>query len=468
MAAAECARWVALALVAASAVAAPATGVSFREERELGRGFDLAARQQLPFVKDPEVVSYVDRIGRRIVDHLDESFFDYRFGVVREGSVNAFAVPGGYVYVHSGLLMRVTSDDEVAAVLGHEVAHVHAHHLARQQEATRLMSYASLLGMLLSVVQPAAGALATAASAAATLQYRREFEQEADYLGARYVRAAGYDERSALDFFKKLADESRAQPTLVPPYLLSHPVTDDRLNHLEAVLRTQQWEPRQRSPASPGLIRAQVIARARTAPPADVIAAYRRLLDERPDDPLRQYQFGLASLETGQLENARTLLEAARAGGVAAAERELGRLALRQRQPEAARDLLRRTVAADPSDVGALNELATALDSLGDRDGALSAYRSAVEQGPWFEAAQYGLGVAAGRAGDQTAGFYHLATAARLAGDYQKALSQYVRAEAGLRADNARSEEVRAWIEQLAEFTNVDVPEKPAQRQHRD
>jgi len=461
MATALPARWIALTLLLTAAGAARAHAVSFQEERDLGRNFDLAAHQQLPFVKDPEVVAYVERVGQRIVGHLDDSFFEYHFGVVREGSVNAFAVPGGYVYVHSGLLMRISSDDELAAVLGHEVAHVHAHHLARQQEATRLMNYASLLGMLVSIIQPAVGALATAANAAATLQYRREFEQEADYLGARYVREAGFDERAALDFFKKLADQSRAQPNLAPPYLLSHPVTDERLNHLEAVLRTQQWSPRERAPASAALRRAQVIARARTELPADVLTHYRNILDEEPSDPMRQYQFGLACLETGQLENATTTLTAAREGGVVAAERELGRLALRRREPEAARDLLRRAVEADPADVGALTELAATLETLGDREGSMKAYRRAVDQAPWLESAQYGYGLAAGRAGDQAEGFYHLATAARLGGDYEKALSQYVRAAPVLGPAGADVEDARGWIRQLSEFLHVAVPATP-------
>ena len=125
--------------------------------------------------------------GNRSCKQLDDSFFEYRFAVVREGSINAFAVPGGYIYVHTGLLIRARDDDEIAGVLGHEIAHIHAHHLARQQEATQLASYASLLGLLLGFVHPALGSAAVAANAANQLSYRREFEQEADYLGARYM-----------------------------------------------------------------------------------------------------------------------------------------------------------------------------------------------------------------------------------------------------------------------------------------
>lgn len=446
-------------LAVALVLPSSARAVSFQQERALGRQFDLAARQQLPLINDPEVVGFVDAIGQRIVSSLDGSFYDYQFLVVRDPNVNAFAVPGGYVYVHSGLITRAGSADEIAAVLGHEVAHVHAHHLARQEEATRLMNYASLLGVLLSIVQPAAGALATAASASATLKYRREFEQEADYLGVRYLRSTPYDPRAMLDFFKKLGEDTRTQPDLVPPYLLSHPLTDERLNHLEAVLRTQQWAPRERPAAALDLRRAQVFARVRSERPADVLAFYRKVLDDAPDDPQARYLFGLACLETGQLETAKTTLNEAKASGVVDAERELGRLALRQRQAETARDLLRRAVERNPKDAGAHAELARALESLGDTKGAMAAYRRALDAAPGLASAHHGLGVLVGRAGDQGEGYYEVATAARLGGDYEKAVLSYAKAADLLPAGDPRVEEARVWVEELSEFAHIRPPE---------
>jgi predicted Zn-dependent protease len=437
----------------------PASAFSNQEERELGRRFDLAARQQLPLFDDPEIVGYVDTIGQRIVGRLKDSFFTYQFSVVQEGSVNAFAVPGGYIYVHSGLLTRANNDDEVAAVIGHEVAHVHAHHLARQQEATRLLNYASLLGVLLSVVNPAIGALAQAGSATATLQYRREFEQEADYLGARYLEGTGYDPHAMLDFFKKLADDARALPK-VPPYLLSHPLTDERLNHLEAVFRTQQWAPRKRPPQTFALHRVQVLIRARSQPPQEVLESYRRVVDENPDDALARYLFGVACLETGQLESAKSALTDARNTGIEAADRELGRIALRQRQPELARDLLRDSLRREPNDAAALVELARAQEALGDTKEAMNAYAEALKLAPSFGAAQRGYGLLAGRAGNQAEGFYHLATESRLRGDSVQALNQYARVQPLLAQDDSRSAEVRDWIKILAEVTRSEVPKQ--------
>ena len=446
---------VALGVVVCASLAA---ALSYQGERELGQQFDLAARQQAPIIDDPEVIAYVNGVGRRIAATLDRSYFDYQFTVIRDPRINAFAVPGGYVYVHSGLITALQNDDELAAVLGHEIGHVHPHHIVRQQEKTRALNYTALRGMLLSVVQPAVGSLATAASQAAALQYTREFEQEADYLGARYMQTAGYDPRAMLDFFKLLGDQQRVSPASAPPYLQTHPMSDERLDRLEAVLKTPQWAPRQHAPASLALRRVQALVRARSEPPADVLTAYRRARDAHPDDPVAQYLYGVVCLETGQLDDAGVALTKAQGGGVEGVDRDLGRLALRQRELPEARALLSAYVIKRPDDVGAQVDLALACEALGDTDAAEAAYRGALVAAPWFEPAHRGFGQLAGRAGRAGDGFYHLATAARLTGDYPTALNQYSRAAAQLPAADPRREDAQRWVEILSAFLKVPTP----------
>lgn len=448
------------ALLLAVMLASPAAAVSFEEERDVGAQFALAARQHLSLIDDPEVVGYVNGVGQRIVRALNDDVFVYRFFVVRDANINAFAVPGGYVYVHSGLLGRVGSEEELAAVLAHEIAHVHAHHLAREQDATRLMNYVTLLGVLASVVQPAVGAVAAAAGAANQLSYRREFEQEADYLGARMARRAGYDPRGGLDFFKKLADDQRSVPTFTPPYLRTHPVTDERLTHLEAALRAQQWTARERPARGPALEWAAAVARVRTEPPAETAAAYRRAVAAAPGDAFQRFLLGVVCLEAGEIDAAREALEAARAAGVGDAERELGRLALRARRADEARGVLERVVAAHPDDAAAWSDLGKSLELLGDEAGALRAYRRAVESAPEFEVAQYRLGTLAGRSGLEGDGYFHLATASRLRGEYQAALGQFARAASRLPSLDPRRDEAREWMRQLSRFLRVRMPEE--------
>ncbi len=439
------------------ALAAPLAGeVSYTQERQLGKRFHFAARQHIPLVSDPEIVSYVEDIGKAITDRLEDSFFDYRFSVVRDASINAFAVPGGYIYVNLGLLSHARNDDEVAAVLGHEVAHVHAHHMARQQEKAQLLNYASLLALLASIAQPALAPLAAAVGQTAQLQYRRELEQEADYLGVRYLAGTRYDGRAMLDFFKKLESESRRVPTFIPPYLLSHPLTDERLNHLEAVLRVKQWEGHARAAAGTRLQRVQALARARLGKPRDVLDQYAKVRAEHPDSPHAAYLYGLVALEVGRLDEARPALAQAAKGGVAEATRELGRLALRERDPAAAIELLRRHLKGRDDDGAAWVELAKALDATGDAEGARRAYASAWRVEPELAEAHAGYGLLAGRAGDEGAGYYHLARAERLRGRYGKAVEQFKRALPLLGDDSAERAAAERELAELEVYLKLE------------
>ena len=104
-------------------------------ERDLGRRFYLEARSQLPLIDDPVANTYIEGLGKRLVASLGPQEFDYRFFVVAHPAINAFAVPGGYVFVFSGLIAKAANDDEIAGVLGHEISHVHAHHIVREQSS---------------------------------------------------------------------------------------------------------------------------------------------------------------------------------------------------------------------------------------------------------------------------------------------------------------------------------------------
>ena len=144
--------------------ASSAQAIGLAEERELGARFALEARVQIPLLRAPTVSGYLRAVGGSLVARLDAQPFTYRFFVVRDQNLNAFAVPGGYVYVHTGLLLSVESEAELAGVLAHELVHVAAHHAVRQQEKTSLVNYGTLLGVFLSVLHPALGAGAVAAS----------------------------------------------------------------------------------------------------------------------------------------------------------------------------------------------------------------------------------------------------------------------------------------------------------------
>src|SRR3989454_10479465 len=168
-------------LVVALALPGPVGASGEGGESELGRRFFLAARSELPLVEDPVVTEYVGQIGARLVKTLGAQEFDYRFYVVQSPVLNAFAVPGGYVFIFSGLLARVANDDELAGVLGHEMGHVRGHHIARQQEKGQVWPAAALLGPLLSAVKPVARAAGIPAAGTPPAKVSRQVRQGGHY-----------------------------------------------------------------------------------------------------------------------------------------------------------------------------------------------------------------------------------------------------------------------------------------------
>ncbi len=437
---------------------AAALALTAAEEQQLGRQFELRSRSTLPLVDDVEVNAYITRLGERIVATLKDQPFRYRFFVINDARINAFAVPGGAIYVNSGLLMTAASDDEVAGVLAHEVAHVHNHHLGRQQDATKALNYATLLGVLLTVVQPAVGAGAAAIGAATQLQYRREFEQEADFAGARYTHAAGFAPGAMLSFFRKMMAQQGRSGAAQTPYLLTHPLTEVRLDHLEATLRAQKWEGIAATPGGLNLANVQVLVRSRAEPAQTVVADYRRQAEAQPSNPTASYLLGRAYFEAGMFDSALASLETARAAGLGVAEAERGRTLLRLRQFEAARTALKNAVEAEPDDAVAHADLAKVLSILGDDAGARREYESAVKIAPRFEAAHYELGQLAGRAGHVADGYYHLGVALLLRGDLRSAANQFDKTLPLLDANDPRVAEVKATLTDLAPLIDRPVP----------
>jgi len=380
--------------------------------------------------------------------------------------LNAFAVPGGYVFVFSELLARVANDDELAGVLGHEMGHVAGHHILRQEREGQAWTAAALLGVLLSAVNPVVGAAAVGAAQTAQLKYSREFEQEADYLGLRYASEAGYDPHALGTFFKQLLVEQRVNPAGVPPYMLSHPITEDRIAHVDTIIGAEKLKrPAGRPAASPELAEVQAVARASADPPELVVARYKREAEAKPDDAETQFLLGRVYQTVGQFEAAKTALERCRdLGGLGGrVDRPLGSVYLALKNPAEARAALGRRLAQHPDDAFARLELGKALGDAGDASGSLVELQRAITLDPDLDEAQRLTGLALGRKGEEAEGFYHLALASRLRGELEQALSHFQRTERLLKPGSAREDEVKQAIEELQPL----VRERERERQER-
>ncbi len=441
-------------LVLALVAGRDARAYPIARERELGERFSLEAATALPMLRDPVVLEYVDQIGQQIVGRLGSPQpFEYRFSIIRDLQLNAFAVPGGFVYVNSGLLTRVTNEAELAGVLGHEIAHTHGHHIVRQQEKSRLVNYAALAGMLLSVLQPAIGAAAIGAAGATQLKYQRDFEQEADYLGMRFMREAGFEPQGMLSFLKRIWEEQRGNPVNAPPYLLSHPLTDDRITNLEAATKKMAARSGWEKPSFE-LRRAQAIVRALTEDRQATRSAYEKRAEAGPED---QALFGIILVAHGEPGLGVAALERARAQGLAGLEGDIGFARWREGDLGGAIASLRARVEMEPRDAVAHARLGAALLQKEEFAAARDELAIAVRELPGLDEAEYDLGQSLGRSGDTGRGFYHLAKAFEMRGEIERAIGQYEKAEKLLPPDSTEAEDARRRHEVLRQIVTQRI-----------
>ena len=205
-------------------------------EVKLGRAFTQALHTEFDLVQDPQVLSYIRRIGHRIAEHAQDNR-NYRFYVINDSSINAFAGPDGIIGIHSGLILAADNEDELASVIAHEIAHVTQLHLARrfeQQSNMTIASFASLLAAILIGTQnPSAGIAAMMGATGLTIQdqlrHSRIHEHEADHLGIVLLQKSGYDPHAMAGFFGKLAKQYQIYEFRPPEILMTHPVTENRL-----------------------------------------------------------------------------------------------------------------------------------------------------------------------------------------------------------------------------------------------
>jgi predicted Zn-dependent protease len=210
--------------------------ISIEEEKQLGDKFAVEVEKQHKVSTDKEANAYVDKVGRRLLAKAREVQFPFTFKVVVDDSINAFAVPGGHIYVNTGLIKAASSEDEVAAVMAHEINHAVARH--GTQQMTQQYGYNLVLQMLLG---DNPGMLTQLASSlfgqAGTMAYSRSMENQADYLGVETMSRAGYDPNGMLTFFTKLNAMSGGQKTSqVEKFFSSHPETGERLGNVKQAI----------------------------------------------------------------------------------------------------------------------------------------------------------------------------------------------------------------------------------------
>lgn len=202
--------------------------ISIEDEKQLGDKFAVEVEKQYAVVNDPQLQGYVEKIGRRLLTGAREVDFNYTFKVVKDDSVNAFAIPGGHVYVNTGLIKAAQNETELAGVMAHEINHAVARHGTRQ--LTQQYGYSLILQLVLGQNSNLMAQLAASLfGKAGFMAYSRGMESQADYLGVETMYRTGYNPEGMLTFFEKLDAMHSESPARLAQFFSSHPLTGERI-----------------------------------------------------------------------------------------------------------------------------------------------------------------------------------------------------------------------------------------------
>ncbi|RPI39184.1 MAG: hypothetical protein EHM59_22385, partial [Betaproteobacteria bacterium] len=238
-------RWTLALSLATLMIAAPAASLaqtqfkpgfnlfSPAQDQEIGRQSAEAAERELPILHDQSIEAYIDRIGERLAKVAPGAEYPYQFKVVNASDINAFALPGGYLYVNRGLIEAAQNEGQLAGVMAHELAHVALRHGTSQaSKAYVAQTGLGLLGGLIGRDDPSAeqrmAAIGGFGLNALFLKYSRTAEEQADIIGAQMMAKAGYDPADMVDFFEILANEQNRNPSKVEQFFSSHPAPANR------------------------------------------------------------------------------------------------------------------------------------------------------------------------------------------------------------------------------------------------
>jgi predicted Zn-dependent protease len=220
------------------------------QERRIGESVMLEIRRDPAWLDDPEVSSYLNRLGNRLASQSEEARLEFEFFALRDPTLNAFAMPGGFIGVHTGLILAAASESELASVLAHEISHVTQHHMARLMNKSGQGQVASLLSLAVAILAARSSPdLAMGAAMAGQgvaiqnqLSYSRDFEREADRVGFGLLERSGYDIRGMGSFFERLQKSSRLYENNAPGYLRTHPLTTERLADIGNRIQGQPYK----------------------------------------------------------------------------------------------------------------------------------------------------------------------------------------------------------------------------------
>jgi predicted Zn-dependent protease len=438
-----------------------AYAMTTEEEKKLGKRVLLEIEKEADFVRDLNVQAFVERVGYSLVDQLGSTPFDFKFYVINALDPNAFAIPGGYIFVTTGLIVLADNEQEIAGVLSHEISHVTQRHVAQMIEKSKRLSIATLAAMVAGILagrggagSAAAVAMAQGTAGALTLKYTREMETDADQNGLHLLVKAGYDPNGMITFFNKIQKVSLAMAPNIPAYLLTHPATENRISLLENIL---QMGPKPTGPFKTfenfNKIRTMTFVEERE--PQAAITYYQSLVDADPNQWGGYYGLGLAYRKMGRFDKSMEVLQ--RAHSLAPKDvdvsRELGIVYFLSGRVDQAIENLEAIRSAPSggkhSDLMTLYYLGRGYQEKGDFVRALPLLLKVQKEKPEFIDVYYYLGSVYGRTGQKGLSHFYFGKHFKLKQEKNNALLHFRTSMDWLERGSPEREEAQSEIKEL-------------------
>jgi len=398
-----------------------ASGLTIKEEEDLSRQIMSVIFNYYEWIDDPVVDDYINTLGYRLLAYLPEVIFKYRFYVIKADAFNAFAIPGGKIFINSGLLNVMENEDELAGILSHEIAHVYCRHISQKIERSKKVSMATLAGAAAGVLLGAATGSGEAAQAltmgsmaagqTAELAYSRENEIQADQVGLDYLNKAGYGAEGLLEILKKMRSEQWFGSETVPTYLMTHPAVEDRIAYVDTWLATHPKKPEGASKTrNVNFERVQALVLTRYGDEKTVLANLEAAVRTDPQDALAHWRYGLILARVSRHDEAIDQIK------IALTKRafdtrilaDLGRIYYLDGQYQKAVTILQNVLKRKPDDLECILFLGLSQMELGQFKAASDYFYSLLKKHPAYSQGYYLLGQSLGKEGNLGEAHYYL------------------------------------------------------------
>jgi predicted Zn-dependent protease len=412
---------------------------SLEDERKLGEEMLAQIRQHFAFVEDEFATNYINDLGQFLLIPVETKPFPFHFYLLKDNSLNAFAAPGGNIFVFTGLI-EVTADvDELANVICHEIGHVTARHLAQRIDQSKKIGMATMAGMLAGVLLgggPLGGAMMMGSAAAgiqAQLHYSRNDERQADQLGFKYIESTGFDPKGMIAVLNKIEQGQYLGSNKVPAYLLTHPTGPERMSNLDAILGEMHPSSgtEEASRARKLYPYFKAVIRARSQEPHEAEQRFKSELQDSPDSPAPNLGLGIVYMEKSELDLSLKYLGKALEKGAppALALRYMAEAYQLKGLDKEAVSALEKALSRDPQDGAVMFLLAVSYENLQRHEQSIQLLEQLASRREVRDDVFYHLGLSYGRLNRLALAHYNFGIYFRKMGERQKAAFHFKKAD---------------------------------------